>query len=211
MVWIWYNVYVFIGVIMKDQTKQTKNQEKKQKFGDVVENHELVKRTLMVAAFPAMVKEEVKDGHKVYSGFLPGFDFCEVDNIEEIGECMQVLQDMLDDEVESLIVFGKQLPDLGEDDELMEQYPGYDIRMLDINVYALPDEDLCTGDCSCCSHGCAEMPEQMHPHHCDCGCEDEEEYDECEDDDCDCHHHHHVCEDEHCDCQDSEDTDQDEE
>ncbi len=172
---------------MKDETKQTKKPAKQQKFGDVIENHELVKRTLMVAAYPAMVKETVKDGKKVYSGFLPGFDFCEVDDIYEIGECMQQLQDMLDDEVESLIVFGKQLPNLGEDEELMEQYPGYDIRFLDINVYALPDEEGCAGNCACCSHGCGHDYEE-HDHECedpDCDCHD---HDEC-DDDCDCHDH----------------------
>ena len=166
----------------KSLKKQGNNQS--QKFGDIIENHDLIKRTLMVAAYPAMVKETIKEGKTVYSGFLPGFEFCEVEDIYEIGECMQQLQDMLDDEVEELIVFGKQLPDLGSDEELMKQYPGYDIRFLDINVYALPDEEWCEGDCSCCGH------------HCD---EDFEE-DDCNDDDCDCHH-------EHCDCDDDCDKD----
>lgn len=167
------------------QTAKPKQQEQKQVFGDVVENHELVKRTLMVAAYPAMVKQEEKDGKAVFSGFLPGFEFCEVEDIYEIGECMQQLQDLLDDEVEELIVFEKQLPDLPSDEELMQMYPGYDIRFLDINVYALPDEELgCSGDCSCCGHHCHE-----------------EEFDECEDEDCDCHHHHD------CDCDDDCDDD----
>ena len=123
---------------------------KKQKFGDVVENHELVKRTLMVAAFPALIKKVERKGVESFEGFLPGFEFAEVKDIETEEELVEVLQDMLDDEVEELIVFGKSLPYVDEDEVLLEKYPDNKIVYLDINVYA-SKEDLegCSHDCSC--------------------------------------------------------------
>ena len=35
-----------------------------QEYGDIIQNHELIKRTLMVAAFPGLIKEVVKKGKK---------------------------------------------------------------------------------------------------------------------------------------------------
>ena len=168
----------------KDSKKEPKLE--KTEFGDVVKNTTLIKRTLMVSAFPALVKETEKDGKPYYEGFLPGFEFSEVEGSHDIGECMEQLQDLLDDNVEELVVFGQQLPNLPEDEELEEQNPGYAVRYLDINVYAEP-EDMpyicgCEGecddecDCDCCGH--------------DCDC----------DDDCDCDEHHCHCEDDDCDC-----------
>lgn len=171
---------------MAKQTKETKNQ----KFGDVVQDHKLIKRTLMVAGFPAMIKEYIKDGHVCYAGFLPGFEFCEVEDIDDFGEIMDRLQDLLDDEVEELVVFEQQLPNLPEDEQLLELYPGYEIKYLDINVYAEPDEE-CTHDCATCG-GCSfhtDGNEDYGFDEDDCDCDDDDC--NCEDDDCDCDHHHH--------------------
>lgn len=181
------------------------------KFGDIVENHELIKRTLMVAAYPALIKETKKDGATFYEGFLPGFEFANLQDIVDENEIVETLQDMLDDEVEELIVFGKSLPYVEEDEELIEKYPEYKIVYLDINVYATPEEleyyDSCSHDCSCCSHDCAghEFEEDdcdcEHEHyHCDCGCEnDYEDCCDCEDDcDCGCHEHSNQS----CNCKD---------
>ena len=45
---------------MAKETKNTTTKKtKEQKFGDVVQDHNLVKRTLMVAGFPAMVREYI--------------------------------------------------------------------------------------------------------------------------------------------------------
>lgn len=163
--------------------------EEKQKFGDIIENHNLIKRTLMVAAFPALIKQTQKDGEDSFEGFLPGFEFAQISDIATEDEIVDVLQDMLDDEVEELVVFGKSLPFVDEDDILMEKYPEHKIVYLDINVYATKEEleyyDSCTHDCSSCGHHC-------HDEDCDC----EEDYDDCDcEDDCDC------CEDD-CDCED---------
>ena len=185
---------------------------KKQNFGDIIENHDLVKRTLMVSAFPALVKEVEKEGEKFFSGFLPGFEFAEVDDIETEDELVETLQDMLDDEVEELVVFGKSLPNLPEDEELLKKNKGYKIVYLDINVYASKDElDYydCAHDCSSCGGHCFDEEcdcgnEDFHDH-CDCGCEDED-YDIDEDDcDCGCHHEHNHNKNENenkgkCDC-----------
>ncbi len=167
--------------------KQTK-EPKKQKFGDVIEDHKLIKRTLMVAGFPAMIKEYIKDDHVCYAGFLPGFEFCEVEDIDDFGEIMDRLQDLLDDEVEELVVFEQHLPNLPEDEQLLELYPGYEIKYLDINVYAEPDEE-CTHDCSTCG-GCSFHTDGNEDYGFDeeDNCEDEDC--DCEDD-CDCDHHHH--------------------
>lgn len=195
-----------------------KKDEQKQEFGDIIQNTELVKRTLMVAAFPGLVKETTKDGKKVFEGFLPGFEFAEVENIADENEIVETLQDMLDDEVEELVVFGKSLPYVDEDEVLMEKYPEHKIVYLDINVYATAEEleyyDSCTHDCANCSHSaeclsdeeyeddcCCEDDEcncghhhHYHEDHCACGCEDDE--DEC---DCGCNEHECDC-DENCDC-----------
>ena len=163
---------------------------KKQKFGDIVENHNLVKRTLMVSAFPALITEVEKDGEKFYKGFLPGFEFSEVDDFEDEEELVETLQDMLDDEVEELVVFGKSLPNLPEDEELLKKNKGYKIAYLDINVYAdKDDEDFydCSHDCSCCGGHC-------HDDSCDC-----EDDCDCDDDSCNCDNEEKKYE--HCDCE----------
>ena len=186
-----------------------KKKEEKQMCGDIVENHELIKRTLMVAAFPGLVKETVKNGKKVYEGFLPGFEFAQVDDIADENEIVETLQDMLDDEVEELVVFGKSLPYVDEDDVLMEKYPEHKIVYLDINVYATAEEleyyDSCSHDCAHCAHSEECLGDEEYD---DCDCED------CCDDDCDCedddccgedhhdHHHHDHCD---CGCEDDED------
>ena len=175
----------------------------KEKFGDIIENHELIKRTLMVAAYPALIKQVEKDGEKSFEGFLPGFEFAQVSDIFDEDEIVEVLQDMLDDEVEELVVFGKSLPFVEEDDELMEKYPDHKIIYLDINVYATKEEldyyDGCTHDCASCGHHCDCGDEECFDDDCDCedhcDCEDE---DEC---DCGCHHDEDCnCEDDECDC-----------
>ena len=182
---------------------------KKQKFGDIIENHDLVKRTLMVSAFPALIKQVDKDGEKFFSGFLPGFEFAQVDDIESEDELVEILQDMLDDEVEELIVFGKSLPNLPEDDELLKKNKGYKIAYLDINVYASKDElDYydCNHDCSCCEGHCHD--EEDYYDDCDCGCEDEHDHCDCgcEDDcdlgeeNCNCGHEEHDHKGHNCDC-----------
>lgn len=187
-----------------------------QEYGDIIQNHELIKRTLMVAAFPGLIKEVVKKGKKTYEGFLPGFEFAQVDNIADENECVETLQDMLDDEVEELVVFGKSLPYVDEDDVLMEKYPDHKIVYLDINVYATAEEleyyDSCNHDCAHCSTPC----DQADWEECDCGCEDDcdcEDECDCDDEDCDCHehnhHHHHDHHDHHCSCG-CEDEDDDE-
>lgn len=179
--------------------------EDKQKFGDIIENHDLIKRTLMVAAFPALVKQTQKDGEETYEGFLPGFEFAQIEDIASEEELVETLQDMLDDEVEELVVFGKSLPMVDEDEVLLEKYPEHKIVYLDINVYATKEEldyyDSCTHDCSSCGHHC-------HDEDCDC----EEDFDDCDccdddcdcgdncDDDCDCGCHHDDCCDDKCDC-----------
>lgn len=175
--------------------KQTDNKKtKKQKFGDVIEDHKLIKRTLMVAGFPAMVREYIKDGQVCYAGFLPGFEFTEVADIDDFGEIMDRLQDTLDDEVEELVVFGKSLPNLPDDEKLMEIYPGYEIKYLDINVYAEPDEE-CTHDCSTCG-GCSFHTDGNEDYDFGADIDMGEDYDDCDDDcdcdddNCDCHHHH---------------------
>lgn len=180
-----------------------KKKEEKQKFGDIIENHELIKRTLMVAAFPGLIKETVKEGKKVYEGFLPGFEFAQVDDIADENEIVETLQDMLDDEVEELVVFGKSLPYVDEDEVLMEKYPEHKIVYLDINVYATAEEleyyDSCSHDCAHCAHSEECLGDEEYD---DCDCEDCCDDDcDCEDDDCCCgedhHHHHHH---DHCDC-----------
>ena len=187
-----------------------KKKEEKQKFGDIIENHELIKRTLMVAAFPGLIKETVKEGKKVYEGFLPGFEFAQVDDIADENEIVETLQDMLDDEVEELVVFGKSLPYVDEDDVLMEKYPEHKIVYLDINVYATAEEleyyDSCSHDCAHCAHSEECLGDEEYD---DCDCEDCCDDDcDCEDDDCCCgedhHHHHHH---DHCDCGCEDDED----
>lgn len=194
---------------------------KKEKFGDIIENHELIKRTLMVAAYPALIKEVEKEGQKCFEGFLPGFEFAQVSDIYDEDEIVEVLQDMLDDEVEELVVFGKSLPFVEEDDELAEKYPNHKIVYLDINVYATKEEldyyDGCTHDCSSCGHHCDCEDDECCDDDCDCCgdecCDDDccDEHCDCDDDcdcgcqegddcNCGCHEHDCHCHDEECDC-----------
>lgn len=119
-------------------------------FGD-----SLVKRTLMAAAFPALIKQDTKEDGVFYEGFLPGFPYSDVDDMEDENECVELLQDMLDDEIEKLVVDGKELPDVESDEELLKEYPGYKIVYLDINVYAEPDEK-CSHDCKHCHGECED-------------------------------------------------------
>ena len=155
----------------------------------------------MVAAFPGLIKETTKDGKKVYEGFLPGFEFAEVENIADENEIVETLQDMLDDEVEELVVFGKSLPYVDEDEVLMEKYPEHKIVYLDINVYATAVEleyyVSCTHDCANCSHSAECLSEEDYEDDC---C--------CEDDDCDCGHHHHHYHEDHCACGCEDDEDE---
>ena len=168
--------------------KENDKKIKEQEFGDVVKNHKLIKRTLMVAGFPAMVKEYIKDGNICYAGFLPGFEFCDIDDIDDFGELIERLQDMLDDEVEELVVFEQQLPHVPEDEQLMEMYPGYEIKYLDINVYAEPDEE-CTHDCSTCA-GCSFHTDGNEDYDFGPDFSQEADEDDCDHDGCDCDHHH---------------------
>lgn len=151
---------------------------------DFVEE-KLVKRTLMAAAFPALVKSYSKDGYTFFEGFLPGFKDVRALDMEDEDSCVEYLQDLLDDEVENLVVTGHQLPDIASDEELIKKYKDYKIVYLDINVYVREDGcDCCDcgDDCDCCDCDCGD----------DCDCDEEH--------DCGCHgHHHHHCEDE-CDC-----------
>lgn len=180
--------------------EDSKKNKKENEFGDIIHDHKLIKRTLMVAGFPAMTREYIKDGHVCYAGFLPGFEFCEVEDIDDFGELMDRLQDLLDDEVEELVVFEESLPNLPDDEKLMEIYPGYEIKYLDINVYAEPDE--CTHDCSTCGGACSFTTDGNEDY--DFGddfIEGEGDDDcDCDDDDCDCHHDHDTCDDDNCDC-----------
>ena len=161
---------------------------KKQTFGDIVYDDNLVKRTIMVSAFPALIKEVKKDGESVFEGFLPGFEFAEIKDMTDEFECVEYLQDMLDDEVEELVVFGKSLPNVDEDNILMQKYPDYKIVYLDINVY-VDKHSVCSDDChNCESCGTGHC---QHDHDCDC---DDHDCDCC---DCDCDEHDHDCD---CDC-----------
>lgn len=179
--------------------------KKEEKFGDIIRDDTLEKRTLMVSAFPALIRAVQKDGDTLYEGFLPGFEFAEIKDVEDEDECVEYLQDMLDDEVEELVVFGKPLPDVEEDDELMEKYPDYHIVYLDINVYATK----CSHDCSSCD-GCEDYDYYDKDFDCyadDCGCGDPNCHcgDDCdcdENDNCGCH-----CGDDDCECDDECDDD----
>ncbi len=164
------------------------------------QEEELIKRTLMVAAYPALIKTVEKDGDSFYEGFLPGFNDAKVEDLESEDECVEYLQDILDDEVEELVCMGKSLPYVEEDDVLMEKYPNHKIVYLDINVYATREElnyyDACAGECGSCGHKCGE-DDFYDDCDCDCDCEDcLEDYNVC-----DCGHHHH------CDCDDCGDDD----
>ncbi len=199
-----------------------KNNDNKQKFGDIVENHDLIKRTLMVAAYPALVKAVKKEEDTLYEGFLPGFDFAVLEDIASEDECVEYLQDMLDDEVEQLIVVGKSLPNIEEDDKLLKKYPGFKIVYLDVNVYATKEElkyyDDCIHDCTSCSGSCKEQGyfDACEDDECEChsyhfgydidNCDCDDACDCCGDDACDCGCHDHFncdCDDEACDCDDT--------
>ena len=167
-----------------------KKQDEKPTFGDIIYNDNLVKRTLMASAYPAMIKRVEKDGETSFEGFLPGFEFAEIKDMKDEYECVDYLQDMLDDEVEELVVFGKTLPNIGNDEELMSKYPDYNIVYLDINVY-VDKNTLCDSDCSSCS-GCSS-----YEYDDDCDCDDDDCC--CCDDDCDC--------DDDCCCEEEEEDD----
>jgi hypothetical protein len=155
--------------------------KKQEKFGDIIKDDTLEKRTIMVAGFPALIREVEKDGDKLYEGFLPGFEFAEIKDIDDEDVCVEYLQDMLDDEVEELVVFGKSLPNVEEDEELLKKYPEYHIVYLDINVYATK----CSHDCSSCS-GCEDF--DYYDKDFDCYSDDDCDCDDCNDneDDCNC-------------------------
>lgn len=173
--------------------------KKIERFGDIVKDDTLEKRTIMVSAFPALIRAVEKDGDTLYEGFLPGFEFAEIKDVEDENECVEYLQDMLDDEVEELVVFEKPLPNVDEDEELLRKYPGYNIVYLDINVYATK----CSHDCSSCDE-CEDFDyyDKDFEYYtncdddCDCGCDCNDDCD-C-DDDCD-------CADSHCHCDKNKD------
>ncbi len=135
--------------------------KKSNDYEDYLFGDSLIKRTLMAAAFPALIRQVTKEDGVFYEGFLPGFPYSDVDDMEDENECVELLQDMLDDEIEKLVVDGKELPDVESDEELLKEYPEYRIVYLDINVYAEPDEK--------CSHDCQ---------HCHGDCDDDEDDDE---------------------------------
>ena len=176
-------------------------QKKKSEFNDVIFMPNLVRQTLMPHAFPAMITSYQKDGTTLYKGFLPGFEFCEVEDLEDEKTCLLYLQDRLDDEVEELVVLGKSLPNVQSDEVLLKENPNYKIAYLDINVYV--EQDFCS--CSHCEgeHDCKagcdcesdnnhkkSCKKQLPDHsvennkHCTCSCCDAE--DDCCDDDCNC-------------------------
>ena len=164
-----------------------KNNHNNQDFEEV----QLVKQTLMAAAFPALVTSyKGEEEEEFVKGFLPGFKDNEVSDMLDENECVEYLQDLLDDKVEELITEGKQLPDIEEDEELLKKNPGYKIVYLDINVYALPEEchhhcHECSGECDCDEDDdCCDCDEN-----CDCGCEGEG---------CNCGEDCHCTEENHC-------------
>ena len=180
---------------------------KKKHDNQNAENVQLIKQTLMASAFPALITHyEGEDGERFVKGFLPGFKDNEVSDMLDEDECVQYLQDLLDDKVEELVVEGKMLPDVEEDEELIKKHPGYQIVYLDINVYALPDE-CCHHHCHECNGSC-DCDEEYYDCDCedDCDCECEDCNDDCCDDDCDCgcgnSHHDCGCGGEHCNCGD---------
>lgn len=168
---------------MKNNSSKNMNEE------FAFEDFGLVKQTLMACAFPALVsKYNGEDGEEFYKGFLPGFEDANVSDLTDENECVEYLQDLLDDKVEELIVEGKMLPDVEEDKKLLKDNPDYKIVYLDINVYALPEG---------CGHHCHECHGE-----CDgeCDCDDDCDHDEDEEyDDCGCGHSSCHCGD-HCTC-----------
>lgn len=125
----------------------------KDKYFDIMFDNQLVKQTLMACAFPALIKQRYEDDFVCFEGFLPGFKDAVVNQVESEDECVEYLQDMLDDEVEQLIEDGKTLPDVKSDEDLMKEYPGYKIVYLDINVYADADCE-CDNNCESCGNDC---------------------------------------------------------
>ena len=71
-----------------------KEEKKEEQFGDIVYNHDLKKHTIMVAGFPALVISYVAGGQTLYKGFLPGFEFAQVEGLEDEEICVDYLQDM---------------------------------------------------------------------------------------------------------------------
>lgn len=172
---------------------------------ELINEEPLIKRTLMVAAYPALIKAEVKEDGTFYKGFLPGFTTT-VEDLENEDECVEYLQDILDDEVENLVCLGKSLPFVEEDEKLLKEYPDHKIVYLDINVYATKEEleyyDGCAGDCASCKHGCCDDDCDCEEYYDDCDCCGDDDCDccnedDCDDDDCGCKHHY---EEDDCDC-----------
>lgn len=123
--------------------------KKKTKFSDIITDPSLVKQTLMASAFPALLRPvKTKEDGVLYEGFLPGFKDAKIKDVLSEDDCVQYLQDMLDEEIENLIVYGKSLPDVENDSVLIKKYPGYKIVYLDINVKATKE------DCNSCDIDC---------------------------------------------------------
>lgn len=139
-------------------------QDKEDFFEDYGFGETLEKKTLMASAYPALIRGVEEDGQVLYEGFLPGLQDSDVEDTEDENECVELLQDILDDKVEELIENERELPDVESDEKLLEKYPGYKIVYLDINVYVSRGE-YCHHDCEGC-------------HHCDNDEEDEDEEDE---------------------------------
>lgn len=139
------------------------SRDKEEFFEDYGFGESLEKRTLMASAYPALIRGVEKDGMVLYEGFLPGLQDTDVEDTESENECVELLQDILDDKVEELIENERELPDVESDEKLVHKYPGYKIVYLDINVYVSRD-DACDGHCEHCDH--------VHDD------DDDEEYDE---------------------------------
>lgn len=107
----------------------------KNDFNDMFFPDNLEKRTIMVSAFPALVKEVQKEDSTFYEGFLPGFEFNKIEDFEDEEDLIEYLQELLDDEVEKLVEEENPLPNVLSDEELLKMYKGYKIVYLDINVY----------------------------------------------------------------------------
>ena len=124
--------------------------EKEEFFEDFGFGTGLEKRTLMAAAYPAIIRQTQKDGYTFYGGFLPGLQDSDVEDAESEDECVEILQDILDDKVEELVENERELPDVESDEKLIQKYPDSKIVYLDINVYVAKEDDECDHDCNGC-------------------------------------------------------------
>jgi len=147
----------------KPQAKKAGGTKAAKSSKDIFIDSGLVKQTLMAEAFPSLIKRGILDGVEVFSGMLPGFENAMAEAMDDLDELTELLQEMLDTEVEELILTGKELPYLPDDEELIKKFPGHEVKLLDINVWAYPDDFADTGcGCGCDGH-------HVHDDGCDCG------------------------------------------